>query len=669
MAEGLFLPIYKCGYLLTSADYDQLFVDYEFTIHSQKEQCRPTDPSSLHIQSSQYPGYCQVKYCFREKLASSMIIRRNMAIATKEGSFYPKTIINTIVEELEEDTRSVAMTMHQLLTPILGQGFYLSSDLVPAIEYSEWPDDGTEWIHRKRNSNWPSENLISKITSSGCHLVPKPHPLSIDGSEWRYSFSVTAEIPLARSLSKYQRFSFLIIKLMIKCFRAKCSTVVSTYYLKTTLFWLCEEIPITQWTDKNISLNTMKLLDKFIKFLENGNLPNYFIHENNMISHLPSSSKDFQRTLRLIKLIRKDPISALLECDSLTFYSNKIFQNLFCPVLNRLYENEFKYEIVIAALSNVMSHHLRFHQYGYLIPIAKDLEAYFIAWRMETSYEVLPVIATLAMCYSYTNQFEELKKYQNITLRLLEENENTPLQDMSSALINSAQISFVTYETCRTQKHVENTAGLFLIAKHFSTFETSQPCFSSWNVHYANFCIAINSNEEALKLLKENLSVQRQVNNLHKLLKQTIEIAPWEYKVFDQYIESYFQVKQRQSINLKEMYDRYTDIIEVPNIILTYYLLVVVLQELRTHREAEHLLNEFNDFVNTNMTSLHIIPLDTYNLIAHSYLRLGNFEMVEYWFDKCYQGRQINCEINAYHNEITTVLKFSQIYENCFMDL
>lgn len=137
MAEGLFLPIYKCGYLLTSADYDQLFVDYEFTIHSQKEQCRPTDPSSLHIQSSQYPGYCQVKYCFREKLASSMIIRLNMAIATKEGSFYPKTIINTIVEELEEDTRSVAMTMHQLLTPILGQGFYLSSDLVPAIEYSE----------------------------------------------------------------------------------------------------------------------------------------------------------------------------------------------------------------------------------------------------------------------------------------------------------------------------------------------------------------------------------------------------------------------------------------------------------------------------------------------------------------------------------------------------
>ena len=669
MAEGLFLPISKCGYLLTSADFDQLYVDYSFTIHSRKEQCRSTDPSSLHIQNSKYPGYCHLKHCFKDMLVSSKNTRRNMAIATKEGTFFPKTIIDTVIEELEEDTRSVAMTMHQALHPVLGGGFYFSSDLVPAFKCSEWPDESTEWIHRKRNSDWPSGTLISGITSSGCHIVPKPHPLSEEGSEWRYSFSVSAEVPLARSLSKYQRFSFLIIKLMIRCFKVKCPLVVSTYYLKTTLFWLCEEIPIAQWTDKNIGVNTMKLLDKFIEFLENRNLPNYFIRTNNMISHLSPSSEDFKTTLRLMKVIRKDPISALLECESLTFYANTIFKDSFSPVLNQLYEREFKYEIAIAALSNIVSHHLSLDEYGYVIPIAKDLEAYFKAWKGDINYELLPVIVTLVMCCSYTNQFEELMKYQCMVLKLLEENENTPLEYFGSALINSAQMSFVKYETFRTQKYAEHAMELFLLSKHFSTFEISQRCFSSWNVHYANFCVAINSIEEALKVLKENLLVQLHINNLDELLEQTIEIAPWEYKVFDQYIKSYFQVKQKQGTILKEMYDRYVDIIEVPNIVLTYYLLVLALDELRTHSEAEHVLREFNAFVNTNMTSLHNLPLDTYNLIAHAYLRLGNFKMVEYWFHKCYQGERVNSKMNAYHDEIITVLKFSQIYENCFFDL
>ena len=56
MAEGLFLPISKSGHLLTSADFDQLYVDYSFTIHSQKEQCRSTDPFhyTYKIQSIQF---------------------------------------------------------------------------------------------------------------------------------------------------------------------------------------------------------------------------------------------------------------------------------------------------------------------------------------------------------------------------------------------------------------------------------------------------------------------------------------------------------------------------------------------------------------------------------------------------------------------------------------
>ena len=61
-----------------------------------------------------------MKHCFKDMLVSLKNNRRNMAIATKKGTFFPKAIIDTVIEELEEDTRSVAMTMHQALLPILG---------------------------------------------------------------------------------------------------------------------------------------------------------------------------------------------------------------------------------------------------------------------------------------------------------------------------------------------------------------------------------------------------------------------------------------------------------------------------------------------------------------------------------------------------------------------
>ena len=58
-------------------------------------------------------------------------------------------------------------------------------------------------------------------------------------------------------------------------------------------------------------------------------------------------------------------------------------------------------------------------------------------------------------------------KYQSIALKLLEENENTPLEYFASALINSVQISFVKYKTVKSQKHAEHVLELFLLPNIF----------------------------------------------------------------------------------------------------------------------------------------------------------------------------------------------------------
>ena len=168
-------------------------------------------------------------------------------------------------------------------------------DYVPCLHCPKWPTLADGWSERERTVDWPSKGLISDIINEGCHVVPVSHHDSDNESyhtEWRLSFS-SAEKRLVHSLSVEQRQSYvmakLIMKQVIQDLKGKPSdpalqNTPSSYHLKTILFWTCEEKHFQECN--NLVDSVMELLQTFVEHLRRGNIPNYFIPENNMINHI-----------------------------------------------------------------------------------------------------------------------------------------------------------------------------------------------------------------------------------------------------------------------------------------------------------------------------------------------------------------------------------------------
>ena len=181
------------------------------------------------------------------------------------------------------------------------------------------------FLERVQSKHFPRlENEILKeiFKTRGCHLVPKYHPDSDNREcEWRISFSVIERV-LANTLSDMQRTCYRVLKAVVRSVindKVPKEQKLVTYYLKTTLFWLCEETPHHIWTLKNLGSLWFKLVDKLIIFLQKGVLPNYFIVTCNLLDKdsLICRSMWIER----LQEIRKDPFNAFLS------FVNSYFQS------------------------------------------------------------------------------------------------------------------------------------------------------------------------------------------------------------------------------------------------------------------------------------------------------------------------------------------------------
>lgn len=186
--------------------------------------------------------------------------------------------------------------------------FYI--DHVPAVKCSTWPSAAWEFTVRERPSGWPPKNVIQEIVAKGCHVVPKstkPTPQTKlkqafhcylntdDYIDWRLSFSLAEKI-LVSNLNSTQVKCYMLLKILDGeltrvLFREKEREgtlpddpfYLSSYHLKTTFFWVCEEIPLEDWSEDNLGACLLKVVEKLVLFLEKTTIPNYFIPSSNLI--------------------------------------------------------------------------------------------------------------------------------------------------------------------------------------------------------------------------------------------------------------------------------------------------------------------------------------------------------------------------------------------------
>ena len=173
------------------------------------------------------------------------------------------------------------------------------NDYVPCLHVPVWWLSD-EFFTRHRRYNWPPKAMLDDIRRYGLHLVPVGAPgSSTEELQWRLSFS-RAEVLIASHLTDLQGYAVIAFKIC-KTALGEDGKVIKSYFIKTALFWLCEQTQTEEW--KSVTQVVLKLLDYLDEAVSKGNLPCYFWSRINLLRFV--SGADRKAMKKALKTIRQ----------------------------------------------------------------------------------------------------------------------------------------------------------------------------------------------------------------------------------------------------------------------------------------------------------------------------------------------------------------------------
>ena len=217
-----------------------------------------------------------------------------------------------LISQMYDGMHGPAMFRNQRYT-------FSAKDVVTALESSKWPDCASEWLVRQRHFQWPSSDMIQRCKELGCLFVPKGHPFSDEQHlQWRISLSLQERF-LVTQFNSVQLKCYVLLKILKKE-RVDChmKDVLSSYHLKTCMFYMIENTPTNFWRPENLLNCCIGCLKTVLLCVERGNLPNYFIPAENMLDRLPRGQDRLQLYRILQDLVCADcTMFNDIQCDLL----------------------------------------------------------------------------------------------------------------------------------------------------------------------------------------------------------------------------------------------------------------------------------------------------------------------------------------------------------------
>ncbi|XP_029192123.2 protein mab-21-like 2 [Acropora millepora] len=220
---------------------------------------------------------------------------RGMLNAANVKSVF-SNLVSGAVEELRHEGFVEVSSNGPAVTLLLTNnrnGRRYSIDLTPVIKDKSWPEDADEWKSRSRGG-WPNQSLVREICSDGCHLVPKPPKgSSVPAHEkeflWRYSFSSGEKKLLLKGAHGEASSCRKQVLRILKVLNEELDLhPLTSYHLKTMLFYECEENPHHKhWSFNRLGERFMGLLKRLEKCLRQRNCPHYFMREFNVFEVFP----------------------------------------------------------------------------------------------------------------------------------------------------------------------------------------------------------------------------------------------------------------------------------------------------------------------------------------------------------------------------------------------
>nr|XP_022289690.1 uncharacterized protein LOC111101474 [Crassostrea virginica] len=234
-------------------------------------ECENVSPGSTRLKMLTPSGYPEV-------YSSSTLINGESYISV---SFFRKHFLNFTKRNVAFGCSS---TEHGPCATYTISGL-LEMDRAYCFRSNHWPCVALPWIWRCQHKNWPSGSVLSAIVKEGCHVVPvNSDPLDQErDSEWRISFAV-AELKLVYSMNHCQFICYGMLKIFLKevINADDDDPCLSSYYIKTVLFWVVQNDRLIAWTPCNLLLCFWNCLKLLISWVYRGECPNFFIPQNNM---------------------------------------------------------------------------------------------------------------------------------------------------------------------------------------------------------------------------------------------------------------------------------------------------------------------------------------------------------------------------------------------------
>lgn len=176
-------------------------------------------------------------------------------------------------------------------------------EIIPAIS-CPWPREANEWIFRQRESRedpltkqliqWPSLEMINKITNFGCHVIPQGYAPKLGTNpqrelEWKIVFP-EAERYLENRLMPTQAKVYMMTKTLLKTFvepdLERGVNMFTTEHIRSHLFWQCEH-NYTSWPEDHLGETLIRFLSSLLHCIKTHRLPDYFMPKRNLLENIP----------------------------------------------------------------------------------------------------------------------------------------------------------------------------------------------------------------------------------------------------------------------------------------------------------------------------------------------------------------------------------------------
>ena len=171
----------------------------------------------------------------------------------------------------------------------------------------DWPEEGRiKWLQRDRF--WPSHSVVEKVARSSCYLLPlwtnsrDVNKADKEVMEFKMTFSMAEVLLLLETEPKEKQCIVVLKSLKQKYFIDH--QIISSFSIKMVFFWYLES---TSWHERQ-SLGRgellEKLLNKFIGFLNERNLPHFFIPIINLLDAF--SAEEISKTLKQLRNVKNN---------------------------------------------------------------------------------------------------------------------------------------------------------------------------------------------------------------------------------------------------------------------------------------------------------------------------------------------------------------------------